>query len=693
VPTDYAAFGNYTVSTDPYLDAQAIEPVVRAGRPGPPRQGVNPPGGFSGGSTLLGGPAFTDSFRSHRGPLPYELLELYRSVVYSCVALNEHSVIRVPLRLYADGSKSGGKPRSACDPVPIGRSMRHRLAHDPWLEHCRVAPTVVDQVYEVRTHEILHLLDNPDGAGYFDRAKLLSLIVRYCDTVGIAYFVPQRSGRGLVPNILWPLYSQYVQPIRLAGSPLIDFFQYFGDRLPFADVLRFRLNDSLRDPYASGYSPLYAAIEYARLESSFVSIQEQLLGSGPRPSIVFSPKDPMMPPGDPERMRFQQDLDRTRAGANAGKSLVTNGAWDITPISYAPTDLAGKDLSEYNIRMICSCFGIPPTIFTTETNLANIEAANQLHARNAVEPRCHMIASVLTRFARRFDPRLFFAFDSAIPEDEEKKARIWDIKLKNYSATINEATEEDKSPPKDYGKEPWMSGDPKQPTMIQEAHQMGMTSQAHAVANADKASEFQYSDEPGGGEDGASEEDGGAPAPGGVGGTGGSGGADETDDEQARSANQRPVSLSELKRYADWVAGRMATGDLKGYDFATDEGHDRLTREYEASSDVARSAVVDLAITRELEALETELGIAGGDLAMAANPVDETDVDEGDIDGDIDDVDTDNTDDDIDDIDGDADDLDDLDDDDEDGDDDTDGEGDLDTGFIDSDGNDADDDH
>jgi HK97 family phage portal protein len=373
--------------------------------------------------------------------------------------------------------------------------MRRRLATDHWLEHCRVSPSTVDQVYEIRTHELLHLLDNPDPWGYFDRAKLLSLICRYNDVCGASYFVPQRSGMGLVPKVLWPLYSQYVQPIHEAGSPLIARYIYFADMLPFETVLRFRLNDSLRDPYGVGYSPLYAAVEYAKLEDAFVSIQDQLLSSGPRPNIVFSPKNADDPPGEVERQRFETDLNRKLSAGNAGRVYVSNGAWDVTPISYSPTDLAGKDLSEYNIKGICSCFGIPPTLFTTDTNLANIEAARLMHAENAVEPRCHMIASVLTRFARQFDPRLFFAFDPVVKEDEEKKNRIMLDQLKAGAITGNEFNAESQWPLKDYLNEPWIPSSLQQPSMIQATHQMTMTSQASQIENDRKANEFQYTDQ------------------------------------------------------------------------------------------------------------------------------------------------------------------------------------------------------
>jgi hypothetical protein len=324
------------------------------------------------------------------------------------------------------------------------------------------------------------------------------------DVVGFAYVSPEVSGLGRLPKALWPLFSQYVLPVRKAGTPLVDTYTYFSDMLPAASLIRFKCpNPSLRDPYAAAFSPTYAAIEYARLEDSFVAIQEQLLGSGPRPNLIFSAKDPMQAPGETERKRFQNDLNRQLGGGNAGKGLVTNGSWDITPVSYSPTDLAGMEISKYDFERTCNCFGIPPTIMTTETNLANTAAGKELHAADAVEPRCHVIAATLTLFARMFDDRLFFAFDAAVAEDEERRAKIDDMRLKNCSRTINQVNEDTPYPPAEYGDVPLVTGDIKPLDLAIKAVMKGMEQQEQAMQHADIKTDYEY----GGGADDAAEDE------------------------------------------------------------------------------------------------------------------------------------------------------------------------------------------
>lgn len=301
------------------------------------------------------------------------------------------------------------------------------------------------------------------------------------------------------PSVLWPLYSQYVYSYRQPSSPLIGYFRYFADQIPFEDMIWFRLNDSLRDPYGSGYSPSYSGSMYQDLEERFISMQDQLLGLGARPNLVASPKDPTMPPGEPERLRFQADLARQFAGGMAGSTIVTNGAWDFMPISFSPADLAGLEVSKYNLERLCNIFGVPVASMTGETNLANSQAADKQHAKDAVEPRCHMIASTLTRIIRRYDDRLFFAFDAAVDADREQDARIFDMGLKNGSLTINEVLSESQYPPKPYGDEAWLSNSLQQPSMLQATHQMSLTAQAHTIDSGkagDEASMGREEDDP-----------------------------------------------------------------------------------------------------------------------------------------------------------------------------------------------------
>lgn len=434
------------------------------------RAAPGPPGGAMLSGGWYGGPMTLDAFGSKRAPTPYQLVESYKSLIYACSQINDNAVTRCKLRLYVDSGK-GGQPRSACGPRRVARSEWQRLRSLPYM---RSLVGGVGDVHEVTDHPAIDTLDHPDPEGYFDRQQLLSLINRYCDVVGVAYLKPDGMRDGLFPAFLWPLAAQYVISVSRPGTPLIDRYTYFAETYRFDELLRFRNTVSLRDPYKAGYSPTYAALEYAGLEDQYVSIQTTLLSGGARPSTAWVPTDPTMPPGDVERRRFEVDLDRQHARGNAGRHIVTNGAYTPHPLSYSPADLSGLDLSKYDMERTANCFGIPLPFLTGETNLANLQAAREQHAANAVEPRCKGIAAVLTRLCQKYDPRLFWAFDPCVPEDEERKAKISETRLRMGQTTINEENEEAQWLPKTWGDAPWLPGTLKQPDMITEAHQQGL---------------------------------------------------------------------------------------------------------------------------------------------------------------------------------------------------------------------------
>jgi hypothetical protein len=466
-----------------------------------PYNGPQPPGRFSFGTQQQGGPQYSDAFKSRPSPSATQLVENYGAILYAMVARNRDGVSRLPMRLMADGSRAqGGKPGRAVDPIRVSRRIGERLARAG-----QISSAAVDQVYEIRNHPLLDVINNPDPYGNFTREQFIGLMCSYMDVVGSAYLVPEGNGwdwkdtsvrRKGPPEFLWMLYPQYTIPIRLSASPIVDHFMYFADWIPRSSAIWFRHNHSLRDAYGSAFSPTNAGEPYRKQEQEQVAILSQVLGIGPRPNMIASAKDPMMAPGKKEKEALEIDLINKQAAAYAGGILVTTGAFDWTPVSYSPADLGGNEIAQQDIYNLASIFGQPPTYYTVDSNLANLQAADQHHARFGIEPRCNTIASVFTEcLAKPCDDRLFFQFDSPLPEDDLVKAQVEKIYVDMGAVTLNQLNEEKKFPAVPWGDEPWLSSTLKQPSMIQAEHQMAQTQAASQIRNARMATDFQYSDE------------------------------------------------------------------------------------------------------------------------------------------------------------------------------------------------------
>jgi len=416
------------------------------------------------------------------------------------VARNRDAVSRLPLRLMADGSRvQGGPPGRACDPIKVSRRIGERLA-----KAGSISSAAIDQVYEIRNHPLLEVIKKPDPYGSFTREQFIGLICSYMDVVGSAYLVPEGSGwdwknaRARIkgpPEYLWVIYPQYTIPIRLSASPIVDHFMYFSDWIPRSSTIWFRHNHSLRDAYGSAFSPTNAGEPYRKQEQEQVAILSQVLGIGPRPNMIASAKDQMMQPGKKEKEALAIDLANMHAAGNAGGILVTTGAFDWTPVSYSPADLGGKEIAQQDIYNLASIFGQPPTYYTVDTNLANLQAAEKHHAAFGVEPRCNTIASIFTDLAQTFDNRLYFQFDPAIPEDEEARQKVVDMKLKSGQTTINRENQESNLPPFEWGDEPLLPDNMLPLSAIMEKHKQGLEQAKASIENEATATKFQYSDD------------------------------------------------------------------------------------------------------------------------------------------------------------------------------------------------------
>lgn len=443
-----------------------------------PQNGPQPPGRFSFGTQLYGGPRYTDAFNSQPGPSLTRLVENYSALIYAMVARNRNAVARVPMRLLADGSRAQGRPGRACDAIKLSRSVGRALAKEG-----KVSSASVDQVFEIRNHPLLDVLDEPDPYGTFTREKLIGLMVSYMDVVGSAYLVPEGNGWDWTnptprikgpPQNLWVIYPQWTIPVRMGASPIVSTFQYFSDRLPYQSVIWFRHNHSLRDAYGASFSPTYAGEPYRKQEQELVSILSQVLGIGPRPNLIATAKDPLSGVGKHEADAFKVDLAREHSGGNAGGILVNTGAWDFTPVDYPKADIAAKEISEHDRNNLAAIFDQPPTFYTVDTNVANLTAAKAMHNEQGVEPRCKTIAAQFTRLARMCDPRLFFAHDPVAGENALEQAQVDKIYVDMGAITLNELNEEKKYSPKSWGDEPWLPGTLVQPSMAIEKHELGL---------------------------------------------------------------------------------------------------------------------------------------------------------------------------------------------------------------------------
>lgn len=409
-----------------------------------------------------GGPTFLDDFHAKRAPRPTELVDAYKALAFACIQLNAQGVARVPLRLYAKTANGQAKPRRDYQPVP-----RRREEYLRQIPSFRRALGSGVEISEILDHQYLNALESP--CPYFDGSAFLHYAVTCLDALGLFYFVPIRQDPTWAASEWWPLLAQYVLPIKstVPGEVLAG-YTFFGSKYTAEEVERIRFI-SLRDPYMSGFAPLHAAFEQVKLGNHYTAVVDSILDNDAQIGLLGSPTDPKLAPSDTDRKRYQVELDSSLRGGHRSRVLLTNGSYTFSRMQMPPSDLSGLEITKSMRLLVANCFGVPISLLQSEdSNRAVAEAGNYQHQRNAIEPRCVLIAGALTAMAKKVDPRLFFAFDNPVEADDESRTKVIDMKLKNGSMVVNEAREEDGRESVPWGDEPWQSSTLVQPSQAAE---------------------------------------------------------------------------------------------------------------------------------------------------------------------------------------------------------------------------------
>ncbi len=379
-----------------------------------------PPSGY--GMGYGGGPLFADAYRSRRAPSPWDLVEQFNSILFACCWINAHAVSRVPLRLYAVTKEGKPKPKWWNYPKQIKRTTKARLKSLPYLSKALAGAEELDEITSHPLLDLIHWVSED-----MDENQLMQYTCICLDLFGYGYWWPFMGKLG-IPEEIWALPAQHVQPEMVGGLMAPERYRFGGTSFDKRDLLKFK-RIAPRNPYGLGMGGGQASIEYTRLESVFTSLQDSMLSNGPRPSILVSHRDPKGAFGDAERRRLEMEMNTRGRGGKAGGVFVVDGAATLETLSYSPTDLGGLEIADYNLERTCNTLDVPPTFFSKDTNLANLQTATEHHGHNAVEPRCKNIATTLTRWIHSLDgrgtkgwDRLAFAFDPAVAEDRKAEA-------------------------------------------------------------------------------------------------------------------------------------------------------------------------------------------------------------------------------------------------------------------------------
>jgi HK97 family phage portal protein len=401
------------------------------------------------------GTSFVDSFLRNRTPTPNELLAELKNTAFTCASINASVCASYPPRLFV--TTHPGQPEPKCLASPIDRlTERHIRRHAARV--ARHAPIhKAARLQEILDHPLLTLLRQINPVhNAFDLWELTTL---YQEVHGSAYWYLALGPLG-IPEEIWVLPAQNVAPRRNPGSPnIVDYYQYQTgsreQRFRPEEIIHFRYPDP-RDPYLAGLSPLRACWEQTALMSDYTALKKAKLENRAIPDAIISPDNVI---GEAERDRLESQWnDKFRRGGT-GKVVVAETGLKVQVLNQSLGDLAALADMKVTKEDICNAFHVPLAFLTSETNLANLQAAEHQHMAKAIAPRLQRRDQKLNeQLVPFYDPsgRLFVMSDDPVPLNAEQDLRQTVADLKYGVVTINEIRADRGLPPVPWGNAPWL---------------------------------------------------------------------------------------------------------------------------------------------------------------------------------------------------------------------------------------------
>ncbi|MGF1577924.1 MAG: phage portal protein [Gemmataceae bacterium] len=146
-----------------------------------------------------------------------------------------------------------------------------------------------------------------------------------------------------------------------------------------------------------------------------------------------------MGPEERDRLESQWNMKFRRGGA--GKMLFAESAMKVDILSHSMGDLAALSEAKATKEDICNAFQIPIPFMTGETNLANLQAAKEMHMLLAIKPRLRRRDDKLNeRLIPMFDDsgRLFVTSEDPVGNHEKEVVERQIQDIEHNIRSINE---------------------------------------------------------------------------------------------------------------------------------------------------------------------------------------------------------------------------------------------------------------
>jgi HK97 family phage portal protein len=377
------------------------------------------------------------------------LIKAYQSWVYVCASKNSQAVANAKLKLYV--GKQSKEQKLIVRTKAIAPENNVRLRAIAGLDTFTRKAVELEEVVD---HPFLEMIRNVNPI--INRFDLWELTELFLEMTGNSYWYVVK-GKLNAPEQIWLVPSQGMKIVVGKGN-LIGGYVYTSGmtKVPFPteEIIHFKFPSLTSQLYGSG--PMQAIMDAYVFDKSVKGFETTLMKNMGRPEGVLQ-TDVLI--SDAEFVRLQERWRQNYGGAGKiGKTLILEKGLKYQPITMSPKEINyiyGRKLAR---EEIAAAFGVPISKLTTEqVNLSNAKIGEYQYMADTIEPRLRRIEEKLNEKLMPLygnDDKLFVAYDTVIPSDDDFKLRERTTNLGTCYSSINMEREKNGESPVEWGDKP-----------------------------------------------------------------------------------------------------------------------------------------------------------------------------------------------------------------------------------------------
>jgi phage portal protein BeeE len=362
-----------------------------------------------------------------------QLVECYRSWVYTSIDKIAKTVATRPLRLYTLRQKGGQKLLDPCGVLvqlkQIGMASERAYAlKEMGLEK-----------REILEHPFLERLHRPNG--------IMSRMVLWYETMirmelgGFCGWYLPKNGLGL-PGEIWPLpltKGATLKP-KISGNMQIEewIYQDGSVRKTFKpeEILPLKYPNPA-SPW-EGFSPLMAQQHPYDIDLFLMQQQRALLKNMGVPGIHLHTEQQLL------KERLTEMLEQIReqwgSATQSGKPLITHSGLKAEKTGWSNKDMNVTGLAKYSREKTITSYDLSEAKLGLEvpSNRANMEVLDETFEKECIGPKCTLLEEQInTFFLPRYDQGIFAEFDQPDIGNREFELLETEMEFKNFALTVN----------------------------------------------------------------------------------------------------------------------------------------------------------------------------------------------------------------------------------------------------------------